>query len=38
MPRLNVKVLGKPQVNRYGNNSPTHMREDHYIISCLLCD
>lgn len=26
MPYLKVKVLGKTFVNRYGYNSPTHMR------------
>ena len=35
-PRLNEKVLGKPYTNRYGNNSPTHKRGDHHIISCSL--
>lgn len=36
MPRPNVKVIGRPQVNRCGDNSPKHTHEDHYIISCLL--
>lgn len=31
-PRLNEKVLGKPYTNRYGNNSPTHIRGNHYAI------
>jgi len=37
MPRLNVKVLGKTFVNRYGITAPRYMRRDYYIISCLHC-
>ena len=36
MPRLKVKVVGNTFANRCGNNSPTHMRGAHYIISCSL--
>ncbi len=35
MPRLEVKVVGRNLVNRCENNSPTQIRGDHYIYSCL---
>ena len=35
MPRLNVKVLGKTSINRYGITAPRYTHGDYYIISCL---